>query len=95
MMHYASMEKSLPVSGAGTVELRSKTRQERKINATNMKNMVQSNHVQANADTDKSISQDIFMRAKLGAANRSPDQDDKVSVPSDLSDDMWGEVPRY
>lgn len=35
------------------------------------------------------------MRAKLGLQSTSPDWNDKTSVPSEISDDMWGEVPKY
>ncbi len=35
------------------------------------------------------------MRAKLGPTSKSPDDDDAVSVPSQLSNDMWGEVPKF
>ena len=36
------------------------------------------------------------MRSKMGLQNRaSPENMDRISVPSDLSDDMWGEVPKY
>ena len=40
---------------------------------------------------------DIQMRVKLGQSSRSPnmDQRDDLSIPSDLSDDLWGELPRY
>ena len=37
---------------------------------------------------------DIQMRVKMGVAGRSPDID-QISVPSDLSEDLWGEVPKY
>ena len=37
------------------------------------------------------------MRVKLGASSRSPNLDhrDDLSIPSDLSEDLWGELPRY
>jgi hypothetical protein len=35
------------------------------------------------------------MRAKLGLQSRSPDINGNTSVPSEISDDMWGEVPKY
>jgi len=37
------------------------------------------------------------MRAKLGPGYRkgSADQEDNISVPSHISEDMWGEVPKY
>jgi hypothetical protein len=29
---------------------------------------------------------------KMGEARKD---DDRISVPSDISDDMWGEIPKY
>ena len=35
------------------------------------------------------------MRVKLGKGRVEDDEDDKVSVPSAISEDMWGEIPKY
>ena len=44
----------------------------------------------------KHTSQDVIMRAKLGPSYKAAVQeDDRVSIPSQISDDMWGEVPKY
>lgn len=61
------------------MEPRSKTRQDRGFRAGH----------------HKDLSSDVLMRAKLGPASKSPDVDDAVSVPSQLSNDMWGEVPKF
>jgi len=34
------------------------------------------------------------LRVKMGQ-KKSPDKTEVESVPSDLSDDMWGELPKY
>jgi len=35
------------------------------------------------------------MRAKIGPTSISPDVPDNVSVPSNLSEDLWGEIPKF
>lgn len=84
---YASLEGNQNGSAAATIELRSKTRQEKSMGANLRKNM--------NNRVKNDLSQDVIMRAKLGPGSRSPDMNDNLSVPSDISSDMWGEVPKY
>lgn len=87
IQQYSSIESKQAASN--TVELRSKTRQEKSSNK------LANDRVTKATKQNKDLSSDIIMRAKLGHASRSPDIDDRMSVPSQLSDDMWGEVPKY
>jgi hypothetical protein len=87
IQQYSSIENKQAASN--TLELRSKTRQEKSSNK------LANDRVTKATKQNKDLSSDVIMRAKLGHASRSPDVDDRMSVPSQLSDDMWGEVPKY
>jgi hypothetical protein len=45
---------------------------------------------------DDEKSNNAVMRAKLGPGSYSPDQNyDVVSLPSEVSENQWAEVPKY